>query len=98
MELDDRRTGRERRIMANGISRDTFMHMESDDKLAVLFDYVTSIHNRLANECPARAEACDKRFDALEQRRWYNTAASGVGGIIGGFIAITAKWLLESKG
>ena len=109
-------SGPERRGTLNGIERDTFKQMETDDKINVLFDYHVSLHNLiyrlLSEQCPRQAAACgthftavetkiddiDKRVKPLESSRWWNTAASGVGGVIGGFVAITAKWLLESKG
>jgi hypothetical protein len=70
------------------------------------------VYSMFAERCPRQFEACSKRIDGLEEnsaerdkrlqvienRKWWNTAAAGIGGVIGGFVAITAKWLLDSKG
>lgn len=35
----------------------------------------------------------DKRLKKLEDRLWYDKACAVIGGIIGGFGAIVAKWM-----
>lgn len=94
-------TGKERRGTLNGIERSTFAGMEVEDKLAVLFDYHVSMHNMLyrlmSEHCPQQEKECDKRFKKIEQGKLYHTMASGIGGILGGFIAIVAKWLMVDR-
>ena len=68
--------------MPNGITRDSFQRMQTDDKLNVLFDYVSHIYGKQESEeesrqdneeakeqhCQARWEECDDRFKAIESR------------------------------
>jgi hypothetical protein len=63
----------------NGISRETFDGMSDDSKLGTLFDYIHEIHIKIQD---------------LEKRRVLNTTASGLGGFLGGIVAVWAwvKW------
>ena len=63
------------------------------------------IYRMFSENCPRQAATCSKRMDDLEargnkrdlhlenidKRKWWNTAASAVGGVIGGAAAIMAK-------
>lgn len=69
------------------------------------------VFRMFAEKCPAQAAACNKRMDDLEARglgrdehlknidarKWWNTAASAVGGVIGGAVAILAKTFFVEK-
>lgn len=98
----------ERRGTLNGIEKDTFHGMETEDKLNVLFDYHVSMHNLiyrlLSEQCPKQKEDCGGRMDKLdgrvgklEGRKWISATASAAGGIVGGFVAIVSKWLITGK-
>ena len=93
--------GIERRGTLNGIEKSTFAGMDVENKLAVLFDYHVSMHNMLyqliSQHCPEQARACEERFRKIEHGKFYNTLASGVGGVVGGFVAIVAKWLMVDR-
>jgi len=68
--------------MPNGITRDSFQRMQTDDKLNVLFDYVSHIYGKQQDEegsrqknesikeqhCRDRWDECDDRFKAIESR------------------------------
>lgn len=89
--------GPERRQYLNGYTKETYEKASTDTKLNMLFDYVTAIHGRLSIGCPARLEACDGRFKAIEKRKWVSAGASFSGGVLGGFIAIIAKTVWPFK-
>lgn len=69
--------------MPNGITRDSFRRMQSsDDKLNILFDYVSYIYEKQESEeesrqdneeakekhCRERWDECDVRFKSIEKR------------------------------
>lgn len=71
----------------NGVTRDTFKAYDTDSKLDTLFDYLHELHG---HQC-ADPERCERRFEAIEKRKlWYSAAAAG-GGVVGGFIAVIAS-------
>ena len=64
--------------MPNGIaSKETFKKANQLTKLNLLFDIVIQTRDDI---------------EIIRGRKWFNTSASFIGGIIGGFTAITAKW------
>lgn len=73
--------------MPNGITRETFDAMDTNSKLGVLFDYLSSYHAACA---PQRAE-CDARFHKIEKRKLVDTGVSGVTGLVGGFFAVVVR-------
>lgn len=62
----------------NSISRETFESMNTDSKLNILFDYTVEIH---------------KKVKEFENRKRVDKAMSILGGAVGGFIAITMKYI-----
>lgn len=83
--------------MANGlpVDIDTFRKLESADaKLDALFDVLTHMHSS-GFECAADRERhrmdCDRRFSAIESRKWNDRGLSGGMGLIGGFLASLFK-------
>lgn len=95
-------SGPDRRGAINGLERDTFRELDTDDKLAVLYDSLASLHNLVyslvAEKCPKQQEECEKRISAIEKQSLGNKFWSFGGGVVGGFIAIVSKWLLIDKG
>ena len=69
------------------------------------------IYRMFSENCPRQSAACSKRMDEIEDkeikreirlekienRRWWNAAASTVGGVIGGAAAIIAKTFFVGK-
>jgi hypothetical protein len=55
------------------------------------------LYRLMSEHCPQQAAECKGRFEKIERRNWVNKAASFAGGIIGGFVAITSKWLITGK-
>ena len=84
----------------NGYSKKTFEAADSDTKLNILFDCVLTIHSKIENHheiiCPSRLAECELRFKKIEHIRWWNTAASACGGVIGGAVAMVGKyWIFK---
>jgi hypothetical protein len=71
----------------NEIKKETFEKMSVNLQMLVIFDYVHSIHEFIKNQ-PA---ICDTRIKKIEKSRPIDLLYSGIGGLIGGFIAIIAK-------
>jgi len=68
----------------NGISRETFMQMDTDSKLNVLFDFAVDAH-QIAN---VANETTKELTETVRRRRKFDTAFSGAMGFLGGFIAM----------
>ena len=65
--------------MPNGIvSKETFEDADQITKLNLLFDIAIQTHNDI---------------EIIRGRKWFNTTAAFCGGIVGGFTAMTAKWM-----
>lgn len=65
--------------MPNGIvSKETFEDADEATKLNLLFDIAIQTH---------------KDIKKIQGRKLFNTTAAFAGGIVGGFAAITAKWV-----
>jgi hypothetical protein len=79
------------RGMPNGISKDTFSRYDENSKLDTLFDYIHEIYEVSQAKCPEQQKICDTRFHKIESRKWINTWAAGVGGVIGGIVAVVFK-------
>ena len=83
----------------NGYSKQTFEAADSDTKLNILFDCVLTIHSKIQNQsdiiCPQRIAECELRFKKIEHTRWWNTAASACGGVIGGAVAMVGKYWIS---
>ena len=71
----------------SGISKESFEKCDTNPKLDILFDLIKDIYD-LQAENP---KACDKRFVVLENRKLRDTAASGMFGLLGGFLAVIFK-------
>ena len=74
----------------DGISKETFNSAEADVKLNILFDFLTEIHSQQKKQF----EAGDKRLQALEKQKLKFYSIAGIGGIIGGFIAVMTKKIM----
>ena len=84
----------------NGYSKQTFEAADSGTKLNILFDCVLTIHGQIKNQsdviCPQRIAECESRFKKIEHTKWWNTAASACGGVIGGAVAMVGKyWIFK---
>jgi len=65
--------------MPNGlVSKETFEDADQATKLNLLFDIAAQTHYDLQK---------------LRGKRWFNSSAAFGGGIIGGFAAMTVKWV-----
>jgi len=63
-----------------------------------LFKTLGSIDRKLMENKDAtetRVVDCEKRFKKIESQKFFNRAASFLGGIVGGVIAIVGKFLFE---
>lgn len=67
------------------IERDTFKSYDTDSKLLTLFDRSNDIYDLL--------EFQNNRIKKVENRKLIDKISSGIGGIIGGALAIIGKWL-----
>jgi hypothetical protein len=76
--------------MANGISRDTYLGMDVDSKLNVLFDYAQKQHDK---SC-ATSDQLEALSDRFEKRKRVDTAVSGASGFIGGALMVFVKWII----
>ena len=63
------------------IDENTFKAMSGDDQAWIMFTTF--------NEYRVTMET---RVKKLEKAKWWNTAASAVGGVFGGIIAVIGKW------
>jgi len=59
-----------------------------------LYKILQSMDGKLA-QCPERYNQCDQRFRKLENRKWIDRASSGLGGVIGGILAVIGKTLIR---
>ena len=82
--------------MVNGVTIKTveeFQSLPKDMRDAVIFENILEIKQNKG----CQIEKCEKRFEeiktTLRRRKIWNTVASGVGGALGGFIAILTKAL-----
>jgi len=66
----------------DGISRETYKVLNSEQKELIIFDLLVNIH---------------RRTKCLERGKTFNTACATGGGIIGGFLAIVGKYLFFEK-
>ena len=67
----------------NGITRETFEHMNADDKLNVLFDFLNE-----AYRCTCEAkENLELLHAKIEKKKKIDSMIAGGGGMVGGFIA-----------
>jgi len=73
------------------INKDTWMNVKSDhDRNALLFDMLASIYETQKCQpelCQSRYRDCNKRMKKIENRKFWNTTASGITGLVGGFLA-----------
>lgn len=79
--------------MANGIemSKEVFNDLrDTDSKLDAIFDVLVSVHKH----CKCRAETCNTRIEQLEKKKTRDTTLSAGMGVLGGFIAMVAKWII----
>ena len=75
--------------MPNGISRETYKQMPSDDKLNVLFDLHKDTYN-CACEANDKITILEKKVD---QRRKIDTTVAAGMGFIGGATVWIIKWI-----
>lgn len=60
-----------------------------------LYKTLDSINHKIQSDdalCLERKGTCDARFEKIEKRKLYHMAASTIGGIIGGIIAVIGGW------
>ena len=74
--------------MPNGLwDKDTFLMdvPEADRKrVAMTFDMLKSIDERLQGVCMYKTGECEHRFVKLERRKWFDKGLSLFGGFVGG--------------
>jgi hypothetical protein len=83
-------------------SRDTFDILSQDGKLGVLYDSLSSLHNKMNDFCKittqasritsAKIEVLDKKF---ERRKKFNSTLAGSMGFVGGIIAHLAERIIK---
>jgi hypothetical protein len=66
------------------ISRETFEGYPVSSKLDTLFDLAKASHEQLC----LTHDKCDKRFEKLEHRRWFDKTLAFGGGILGGVATV----------
>ena len=73
----------------NGISRETFEHMNDSDKLNVLFDFLNE-----AYRCTCEAKEDLRKLNIkIARKKKFDTMVAGGGGILGGYLAfLSGKW------
>ena len=78
-------------MAADGIKTDLkeFEQLPTETQRVVLFKAVVDLGNKFDERVPD----CRKRFRELERQKKWNMAASGGGGIVGGFLAVLGKVL-----
>ena len=73
-------------------NRDTFVNAETErDFRKMLYD-ILAWDAQCTQE---RRDECNSRITKLEKRKWLNSAASFIGGIVGGVIAVISRALLK---
>jgi hypothetical protein len=98
----------ERTEKMEGISKETFKSMDTDSKLAVLFDYVYEIHEvapkRVRDrdvKCARQVAECNKKFDhfnnecdSVKKSMKIRMVFSSAAALVGGFIGgWSAVWI-----
>lgn len=82
--------------MPNGIERyEDWANLTKDQqdyKLWETLNQLLSADRKHAAACLERVNTCEKRFQKIEKRKWWNAGASAGGGIVGGFIAMLLKF------
>ena len=93
--------------MPNGITHESFDKLDTDGKLAVLFDIMAGNRenadgrddkmmancDRLHGEIARQMLSLTKSVDALQRRKWWDTSVSAATGLLGGAAAaILAVW------
>lgn len=66
------------------VEKDTYVGAEGKTRRELQYDMFHHIWES--------ARAQDRRVAKLERAKWWNTAASAVGGVFGGIIAVMGKW------
>lgn len=66
------------------IKKDTFLAMDDQSKDAVLFDYLDYLKKKV-----------DKIDKVAEDTKKKQYAIAGIGGVVGGFLAMTGKFLVD---
>ena len=74
----------------DGISRDTFVEMDVNSKLNVLFDYAVLGHEYA---CTTREKLIVLEKKVSSRKRIDSTVA-GMMGFVGGLVAVVAKWVM----
>jgi hypothetical protein len=77
--------------MTNGLfikEVEDFETLPPEKQRVLLFRNVLEIREQKG----CQIEKCEDRFKNIEKRKWWNTAASAGGGIIGGFTAMIVKF------
>lgn len=83
--------------MANGDmpSWDEWHGLTEEQREYSLYKTLDAINQKVQGYdtlCGERKETCDSRFEKIEHRKLYHMAASTVGGVIGGIIAVIGGW------
>jgi len=68
-----------------------FKTLPVEQQRLVFFENLIEIQKHFSEQ----VGSCNDRFKKIEKRRWWNTAASGIGGVIGGFVAMVARAFLS---
>ena len=85
--------------MTMPISRESFSSADEETKLLLIYDMLKEQNELLVihiadqkHTCGKQAEGCAARFAKLEKGKVLNAGLAAGGGVVGGFIAIVAKW------
>ncbi len=73
----------------NGISRETFVEMDQDSRLAVLYDFMRDLHGQAEAHCE-KLDTLGKKF---ERRKKFDTTVSAGAGFVGGAVVMLFKGL-----
>ena len=68
--------------MANQVTKETYEKLPVENKLDVLYDYITNVHSK--------AVVIEEKLD---KRKGFDVTVSGFMGLVGGIVAVVGKSL-----
>jgi len=74
----------------DGISRDTYMNSDPQTGRSLTYDMLAEIRSLqvdIKEGCSSKRDACNTRFEKIENRKKFDTTLAGTTGLIGGVIA-----------
>jgi hypothetical protein len=82
--------------MSNGMpSWEEWNGLTEDQRSYKQHEVLVTVTKHLSEQCPARVIACNNRISKLENRKKFDTAVAGSGGVIGGILARVGEWIMR---